>query len=79
MPPPAIFAFYAGRDVPAPVRAQIAAAAQKGLDSDAQAAERLRKLGLTHAISGPSLLETVQVEANLLRKTISDANIAIER
>jgi tripartite-type tricarboxylate transporter receptor subunit TctC len=78
-PPPAIFALYAASQVPAAVRNQVAAAAQKGLEGDSQSAQTLRKLGMTGAISGAALLDTVHGESSLLRKTMADAGISVGR
>jgi hypothetical protein len=60
-------------------RNQVAAAAQKGLEGDSQSAQTLRKLGMTGAISGAALLDTVHGESSLLRKTMADAGISVGR
>lgn len=78
MLPPAIFALYARHEVPDALRTQIAEALQRGLEADRESVPRLRKLGLTGAIAGAELVDTVRREADLLRKTIADAKIPVE-
>jgi len=79
MLPPAIFALYAAAAVPAARRERLAEAAQKGLDADPKAAQTLAGLGLTGPIAGAELLETVRNEAELLRKTVAEAGIPVQR
>ncbi|MDM0014836.1 tripartite tricarboxylate transporter substrate binding protein [Variovorax sp. J22P168] len=75
MPPTTAFVLYAPQKLPAPLKAQIATATQRGFEADPEGVARLRTMGLNSAIAGQALIDYVTNEQSILTRAIKDAGI----